>query len=198
MDYTALYFNASENLGGEDDAGSGIFRLFGSWTLTGRETGNTGSAVFKVENRHAYTNIPVSGLGFETGYAGLLGPPFNDNGWMLTNLYWQQKTRQGRLNFVAGWVDATDYIDLYGLINPWTAFSNFVFITGSATMPVPDQGLGGALGAALTDNLYVVAGLTDANGSPTDPGDGLTASSRTTSTSCTPSSGGRPPTRSAT
>ena len=66
--------------------------------------------------------------------------------FLLTNLYWRQGLADGRLVFVGGWVDATDYLDIYGLISPWTHFSNFAFSTGSATIPAPNQGLGLAAG----------------------------------------------------
>jgi len=172
-DYTALYQSVSDSPG-EDAAAGSILRLFGSWTLTGRGTTNTGSVVFKGENRHKLgTDVPPSGLGFESGYVGLYAAPYNDEGWWLTNLYWQQKTREGRLNLVAGWVDATDYLDIYGLINPWTHFTNLVFLTGSGTIPAPDQGLGVAVGAMLSDNAYVVAGFADSNSDPGAPGEGF-------------------------
>ncbi len=173
LDYTALYLGSSASLGQEDAAG-GLFRFFGNWTLTGRGTDNTGSAVFKVENRHTLgTDVPPSGLGFENGYVGLPGTIFNDGGWMLTNLYWMQRTMDGRLNFVAGWVDATDYLDIYGLINPWMSFSNLVFLTGSGTIPAPDQALGAAAATMLGEHFYTVAGITDRNSNRTDPAEGF-------------------------
>lgn len=170
MDYTGNWFGATEDLGGESSAGSGDFRIFGTWTPLKTASGDTGSVVFKYENRHAYGSVPVSGLGFETGYLGLLGPPFNDNGSMVTNLYWMQKFGEGRTTVLGGVIDTTDYYDIYGLINPWTAFTNFVFITGSATAPVPNQGLGAAIGSYFTDNMYAVLSLADTNGDPTDLG----------------------------
>jgi porin len=172
-DYTALAFSASEDLGGSGDAGSGNLRLFGSWTPIGSESGNTGSLVFKFESRRGYTDVPVSGLGFETGYVGLLGPPFNDNGSMMTNLYWMQKFNGGKATVLAGFVDATDYLDVYGLINPWTHFSNLVFSTGSGSMPAPNQGLGAVAGAFVGDSLYVVGGIADTNGDPTQVADSV-------------------------
>ena len=124
-----------------------------------------------MENRHTLgTDIPPQDLGFEVGYFGLTSGPFSDFGWGMTNLYWQQKFREGRLNFIAGVVDPTDYVDIYGLVSPWTAFSNLVFLT-DPTIPVPNQGLGAVFGAMATDNVYVVGGLADANGDPTEPGD---------------------------
>lgn len=170
FDYTALYQGATESLG-EDQAASGIFRFFGNWTLLGRESGNTGSIVFKVENRHRLgTDIAPQDLGFEAGYFGLTAGPFSDFDWGVTNLYWQQRFREGRLSFIAGVVDTTDYVDIYGLTNPWTAFSNLAFLT-DPTIPVPDQGLGAAVGVMATENVYVMAGLANANGDPTEPGE---------------------------
>jgi len=168
FDYTALYQVASSSPG-EKDAVGGIFRAFGVWTLTGRGTRDTGALVYKVESRHTLgTEIPPQGLGFETGYVGLTAAPYGDYGWALTNLFWRQRFGGGRVALVAGQVDVTDYLNVYGLINPWTAFSNLAFLT-DPTIPAPNQGLGAALAAMLTDNVYAIAGFADANGDPTRP-----------------------------
>lgn len=172
-DYTGLWFSASEDIGGDDSGESGNLRLYGSWTPVKTAAGGTGSLVFKVEDRHAYHDRPVSGLGFETGYVGLLGPPFNDSGTLLTNLYWMQKLNEGRTTVLGGVIDVTDYLDIYGLINPWTHFSNLLFSTGSGTIPAPNQGLGAAVGTFLGDSLYAVASVVDTNGDPTDLGDSV-------------------------
>ena len=171
-DYSALYQGATESLG-EDSAAGGIFRFFGDWTLLGRDSGNTGSLVFNVENQHRFgTDIAPEELGFEIGYVGLTSETFNDSGWGLTNLYWQQKLREGHVTMVAGLVDTGDYVDAYALNDPWTQFSNFVF-GANPTIATPSPGFGGAVGAMAADNVYVVAGLADANGDPTDPGEGF-------------------------
>ena len=103
---------------------------------------------------------------------GLTAITFSDVGWALTNLYWNQHLLNNRMGFVAGMVDTTDYVDVYGLVNPWTDFSNFAFSNGP-TIPSPSQGLGAAIGVMATDNLYVLGGIADANGDPTDPGDSI-------------------------
>ncbi|MEN8809403.1 MAG: carbohydrate porin, partial [Desulfobacterales bacterium] len=170
LDYTALG-QVVNNSPGEDNAAGGIFRFFGNWTVIGRDSGNTGSIVFKVENRHRLgTDIAPQNLGFEAGYLGITGTAFSDYGWGLTNLYWKQRLNQGRISFIAGAVDVTDYLDIYGLTNPWTSFQNLSFLT-NPTIPAPNQGLGAAVGAMATDNIYVVGGLADTNGDPTEPGD---------------------------
>ena len=71
--------------------------------------------------------------------------------------------------FVAGVVDSTDYVDVYGLVNPWTDFSSLAFST-DPTIPAPNQGLGATACIMATENIYVIGGIADANGDPTDPG----------------------------
>ena len=172
LDYSALYQVVTESPG-EDQAASGIFRFYGSWTLLGRDSGNTGVLVYKVEHRHRLgTDITPQELGFEAGSilpTGTMFNQFSNHSWGVTNLYWQQRLLEGRISFVAGQVDVTDYVDIYGLINPLTQFMNLAFST-NPTIPAPNQGLGAALGVMATDNVYAVGGLADANGNPTEAG----------------------------
>jgi len=169
-DYTGVWLNASETVpGGRDTTGAGIFRLFGSWDLIGRESGNTGTFVWKFEHRHGYANPAPSPLWAitEVGYLGLMNPPFNDTEFRTQNLYWRQRFGGGRYSMIAGFLDVTDFLDLYGMINPWLHFTNFAFSTGSATIDLPnDAGLGVGFGAMLTDNVYLLASIQDANGDP--------------------------------
>jgi porin len=169
LDYSALGQMATDSPG-EDSAAGGIFRFFGNWTVIGRDSGNTGSVVYKIENRHRLgTDIAPQNLGFELGYLGITGTAFGDYGWGLTNLYWKQRLKQGRFSFVAGVVDVTDYLNIYGLANPWTSFQNLSFVL-DPTIPAPNQGLGAAFGAMATENIYVIGGLADANGDATEWG----------------------------
>ena len=172
FDYNAL-FQATNDSPGEDKAAGGVFRAYGQWTLVGKESENTGALVYKVENRHRLgTDIAPKGLGSEIGYAGLTAVTFSDIGWALTNLYWSQHLLKNRVGFVAGVVDTTDYVDVYGLVNPWTDFNNYAFTT-NPTIPAPDQGLGAAVRVMPMENFYIVAGIADANGDPTDIGDSV-------------------------
>jgi porin len=172
LDYNALFQVANDSLG-EDKAAGGVFRTYGQWILFGKDSENTGTLVYKVENRHRLgTDIAPKGLGSEIGYAGLTAVTFSDIGWALTNLYWSQHLLNNRVGFVAGIVDTTDYVDVYGLVNPWTDFNNYAFTT-NPTIPAPDQGLGAAVRVMPTENIYIVAGIADANGDPTDIGDSV-------------------------
>ena len=169
LDYSTAYFGASESPG-EKHAASGMVRLYGSWDLIGKGSKNTGSFIFKIEHRHKYGAIPVSSLGFETGYVGMFIPPFNMDGFRMTNFYWRQRFMEGRISMVVGLLDATDYVDVYGLASPWLHFNNFAFSTGSESMFLPnDVNLGIAIGGYITDHLYAIAGINDANSDPTQP-----------------------------
>jgi len=126
-----------------------------------------------VENRQRLgTDIAPQGLASEIGYAGLTAVTFSNIGWALTNLYWSQHLMNNRLAFVGGIVDVTDYLDVYGLVNPWTDFNNYAFTT-NPTIPAPDQGLGAAVRFSTAENIYIVAGMADANGDPTNPDDSI-------------------------
>ena len=167
-DYHALAFKASDSPG-ENSAASGVLRLYGRWEILGRGTADTGSLVFKTENRDAYNGIPPADMGFELGYVGLLNPVYSDQGARTTNLYWRQSFSNARVISYAGFLDSTDYADVYALGSPWTGFSNLVFSTGSATMGgTPDGALGLMVATWLSDSVYLVGGMVDANSDPAD------------------------------
>jgi len=172
-DYTSLYLGATDSAGESSGAG-GIFRLYGSWDLLGRGTPDTGGLIYKVEHRHRYTDVAPAALASEVGYVGLFEPPFSNQGWRLTNLYWRQSFFDNRFVTYIGFLDATDFVDAYAMASPWTGFNNFVFSTGSATIGLPnDATLGAMAGFWLTDSVYAIGSLTDANADPTDPFEGF-------------------------
>ena len=164
VDYTTLGLSSSEKVAsGNDNASSGMVRLFGSWDLVGRGTKNTGAMVYKVEHRHSYTDVAPQGFGFDQGYVGLIEPPFSDQGGRWTNLYWRQRFNEGKATVIAGLLDATDYLNVYALASPWTGFMNFAFSTGSASVFIPnDATMGIAGGAMLTDNMFLIGGVVNA------------------------------------
>ena len=173
VDYSSAYVAASGSPD-EDQAASGIGRFYGSWDLVGRESGNAGAVVWKIEHRHKYTEIPPSAFGFNLEYIGLIEPPFSDQEFRWTNLYWRQRWKDGRIAMFAGFLDATDYLDVCAMASPWTGFLNFAFSTGTLTIPVPDDAtLGVAAGAMLSKSVFLIGGLVDRNADPTDPFDGF-------------------------
>jgi porin len=166
LNLSTLYQSASAALG-EDDAWGGIIQLPASWTVLNRGGKNTGTIVFKAENRSKIsTDLAPQDLGIQgIGAASIVGTQFGDKDWIITNLFWQQALSEGRTKFVVGQIDNTDFMDVYGLINPQTAFMNLSFST-NPTIGVPDQGFGGGFGTLLGNNFYLVASLMDAAGDP--------------------------------
>lgn len=153
------------------DAASNVFRIYGTWSATGRGTPNNGAMVFKIENRSALGDkISPQALGPSLDYAGLFSSTFSDSGTVLTNLYWRQRLVNGRAAFVVGQVDATDYVSVNNLANPWTAFTNLGF-EQPPTLPAPSQGLGAAFKWRLDDNWAILSGFADANADPSKPFD---------------------------
>jgi len=177
LDYYPIYLKASDSLPGtDDDAASAVLRFSGFWQLLGRaeDSNSTGTLVYLVEHRNRYTdNLPGEFALESLGYAGFSGIPFTDDGWHLTNLYWNQEWQNG-FGVAAGFLDVTDWVDVYALTSPWTDFYNFVFSIGAATMDLPDDAaLGFGAGGWLTDSVYLMAGLEDLNADPNDPFNGF-------------------------
>ena len=170
VDYTSAIFAATNTLNADNAFASGAVRFFGSWSPVGRKSGNTGSFIWKIENRHKYTNIGANGTASEIGYVGLFLPVLSNIGTRLTNLYWKQNLIQGRLEIIAGFIDVTDWVDVYALASPWNGFFNLAQAMGGSAMFLPDDAtIGLYINAMLTDNLYLIGGLSDANSLSTEP-----------------------------
>jgi porin len=174
FDYSIGAIWPSNTNSGEGTFSSGAARFYGSWDLVGQGTKNTGSLIWKVEHRHAYSALPAKAAAGDIGYTGLIMPNFSDSGALLSNLYWKQNLNDGRLEIAAGMLDVTDWMDTYALSSPWTGFTNFAFSVGSATIPTPDDAtLGVFVNGMITDNLYFVSGFTDSNSDSTNPLNGF-------------------------
>ena len=162
VDYLTLGQTSNSDLG-EGDASGGIFRLYGNWKAT-----ENGSLTFKLEDRHAYSDVAPQNFGFDGGALSITGTAFNDNGTLLTNLFWTQRAADGSWVLQIGQLDVTDYLDVYGLVSPYTAFQNLAFNT-NPTINAPNPGLGIAGGVKLGSNFYLTGAIADANADPSSP-----------------------------
>lgn len=162
IDYLASAMTSSSDLGA-GEASSGLVRFYGNW-----QASENGALTFKVEHRHAYQSVVPQSLGLDGGAHAITGAGFNDNGTQLTNLFWTQRAADSSWTLQVGQIDATDFLDPYGLISNWTAFQNLSFLT-NPTINTPNPGLGIAGGLKLGSNIYAVASVTDANADPTNP-----------------------------
>ncbi len=162
IDYLALGQTTNADLG-TGEAASGIARFYGSWQATER-----GSLTFKIEDRHSYTDVAPQFLGLDGGALSITGTAFNDSGLLLTNLFWTQRAENGSWTLQFGQIDVTDFVDIYGLVSPYSGFQNLSFNT-NPTLNAPNPGLGIAGGIKLSENFYAVASVADANANPSDP-----------------------------
>lgn len=169
LDYSAVGLTATETIPGTDKgAASGMFRFMGALNLV---NDGAGALIVKIEHRHSYMDTAPKGLSMgSVGYVGLFEPPFSDQGTRVTNFYYRHRLSNLGTTVVVGLLDPTDYVDPYALASPWLHFMNFAFSTGSATINVPnDAALGIGVGSMLSDNIYVIAGISDINSDPTKP-----------------------------
>lgn len=171
IDYSAAAVNASNVLSDKDDfAVNGMLRFYGSWDMLNAGSADAGGLVWKLEHRHSYTDTPVKGIEFNAGGLGIVSPVFSDEGARLTNLYWRQRFNDHNATLTVGYLDATDYADVFALASPWTGFMNFAFSTGATTMALPsDSAFGVAGGTMLNQNVFVIGGIVDMESDPTEP-----------------------------
>ena len=162
FDYLSLGQWTDSDLG-TGEASGGIARFFGTVSLADGH-----SLTFKIEDRRAYGSVAPQFLGFDAGALSITGTAFNDSETLLTNLFWTYRDPEGRFTVQAGQIDVTDFLDVYGLVSPYTAFQNLAFNTNPA-INAPNPGLGIAAGVGLGENFYAVASLADANGDPSAP-----------------------------
>ena len=163
FEYLMLGQHSNADLG-TGEAASGFARFYGTWQAT-----VNGSLTFKIEDRHAFTDVAPQFLGLDGGAVAITGTAFNDNGALLTNLFWTQRAPDRSWTFQIGQIDVTDFLDIYGAISPYTSFQNLAFNT-NPTINAPNAGLGMAGGLGFGENFYVVASVADANADPSEPG----------------------------
>jgi porin len=169
LTYTSLYQVATKSLN-ENQAAGGIFALQVQWDLLGRKSPNTGSLIFQLQNRHRLgTKIPPNSLFKSLGSSVSTAKSFSDFGWAVTDLHWQQLLFNRHAGFAIGKLHLTDYLDLFALSSSKTGFMNKNFSENPA-IAFPKQGLGANIFIMPNNNLYLLAGLADANGDPRKSG----------------------------
>ncbi len=171
-DYQVEYLHANPSTT-DKDAFSGVFRLYGTYTVLNADSANSGSLIYKVENRHVFGDYHAAQMyGFASGYYGISGTLFGEysgSGWGVTNFFWKQYLNDGNSNFVVGIIDPTDYLGIYGMSNPMSSFMNLAFLI-DPTMFLPNQGYGLAGSTMIGKHVYAIANIIDANADAQDLG----------------------------
>ncbi len=168
INYNILYQGLSSPLNEPSDAAVGVLRAYGNWAMLGRNSGNTGSLVWNVDQRHRLgTQLAPAGLAGQAGYIGVTGTLFSDAELVLVDFNWQQLVNNGNSGLIIGRFDPNDYLGILGYANPWTAFSNLaVLFNPSVAFPDNSWGVGG--GHWFNDQWYLKGSVNDANGVVTD------------------------------
>ena len=166
--YTASYQSASASLTDEDDGAAGQIRMMGKWRLYEQDEDNFGNFVFLVENRHSIGGgVTPATLNQEIGSFGPTGLSYGDNGTALTIAFWEQSLADRRMGIWAGRIDPTDLTDILGYANQRTTFSN-ASVVANLVVVAPGPGFGLGVGGMITDHIYSIGTIADANGSFSD------------------------------
>lgn len=165
--YSTLYQGLSDSTGSEDQASAGVLRGTVRWTLAGKDTPNHGSLNIMADHRHGFRDETPANLAGQFGYIGQTGVFYNDMGFAVINLNWQQALSEGKAGLIVGRYDPNDYQNVLGYVNPWTIFSNLA-INVDTSIALPDSSWGVGAGMFISDQLYVIGGINDANGTGGD------------------------------
>ena len=171
INYTANYLHASSTLPGrKKEAAGGVFDLTGSWKVFHRKEQDFGIVGFRVENRHRLgTSIAPNAIGSEIGSLWKPDVLWGEFDTTLSQLWyeksWDEKSyaiRFGKLNTPA------IYYDNHLLKVPYFLSQNEALIFSGIAFP--SNGLGALGGAWIGEQVYLLGGIHDANGSPTTTG----------------------------
>ncbi|MBL8877345.1 MAG: carbohydrate porin [Phycisphaerae bacterium] len=168
--YTMLFQQTSNTPVGPNKGAAGDIDFMAAWTLLGRGTQNTGTLVFTTEYRFQIGEQPPSLLGGQLGVLTAPTAAFNDRGWVVRDAYWLQRLLDGKLRFILGRADISDFIGGMRMQAINTSFFNRAF-SGNAAVAYP-AGHGPAAGFSVVPNefFYVTAGMQNAYSTSTTIG----------------------------
>jgi porin len=170
LNYTGLYQRASQSLADQQtEAGSGDLDFFGRWDLYNRNGPWPGTLVFYTETRHRYTEISPSNLGDAIGSLWGTTDGFSTQAYALTELYWEQGSKEDQVIYRLGKTDPSGIYDQGRYASANYAFLNQAFSTTLA-MAVPGTALGAAAVIYPVANTYILGGIHDSNGTKTSIG----------------------------
>lgn len=156
--YTMLFQQATGGPGDRNGA-AGDIDFMTAWTLLGRGTENTGTLIFTGEYRFKMGEQTPSQLGGVLGTLTNVTSAFNGRGWVVRDVYWLQRLLDGKLRFLIGRADISDFIGGMRMQNVNNSFFNRAF-SGNAAVAYP-AGHGPAAGLSIVPNdfFYASAGI---------------------------------------
>ena len=163
ISYTALYQEANNNFGPEDNAASYDFDFSGTWTFSGRETDTPtmlGFAAFARDTLGGHNLRPQT---LFTQYGSLYSgaAPYGQENLAIGEL-WIQKKLSKNFGFRAGKIFPITAYDFFPFKNFRTDFIDFNHVTNN-TIPLPGNGLGAFVQYRPQSNMMLRFGVHDAN-----------------------------------
>jgi porin len=164
--YTQLYQVASGGPGIRS-GGAGDLDVLFAWTLLARDTDDFGRLFFTIEERFKFGPIPPSQLRNEIGsLVGTTGA-FNDRGFAIRDVFWDQRFCDGTVRFVIGRGAPDDYVGSHRLQS-----SNFGFfngnLSGNVTTAFPGHGPLAVASIHPIESFYATVGGANAYGVTTE------------------------------
>lgn len=156
--YTMLFQQATGGPGDRNGT-AGDIDFMTAWTLLGRGTENTGTLVFTGEYRFKVGEQTPSQLGGVLGTLTNVTSAFNGRGWVVRDAYWLQRLLDGRLRFIIGRGDISDFIGGMRMQNANNSFLNRAF-SGNAAVAYPaGHGPMAEISIVPNDFFYVAGGI---------------------------------------
>jgi len=156
--YTMLFQQATGGPG-QRNGGAGDIDFMAAWTLLGRGTQNTGTLVFTTEYRFQIGEQPPSFLGRELGTLTNTTGAFNDRGWVVRDAYWLQRLLDGKVRFLVGRADISDFVGGMRMQNVNNSFLNRAFSANAAVAYPAGHGPAAGLSIVPNDFFYATAGV---------------------------------------
>lgn len=168
--HTVAYQRSNTSVAGQKDAAGGILAILGTQRLWGEDAEYPGTLAFRFQDRHNIggpINLQTFGLA-----AGSLWPnavAYSEFDFTLLEMWWEQYLVKNRVGFRAGKIIPFAVHDYSFLKNPTTGFMNAAF-TLNPTIAYPAVGIGASALVRPIEQIYVVGGIYDANGTPDKAG----------------------------
>lgn len=183
LNYTSLYLNADHTFSlaqkienddrplrpAQNEGASGDLDFLGRLRLNPPGARWPRAIAFATEWRHPFTLVPPGRLGDEIGSIWGTADGFNKYAYSLTELYWEQGSREDGLMYRVGRMKPSNVWNRGRFVSSNHSFLNTT-LANTPAMALPAAGFGAAAAVALPENGYLVAGVHDANGSNYQPG----------------------------
>jgi len=159
---TALYQQASDNFGPEDDAAGFDLDISGNWTFLGRGTDSPTMLGFNFFWRDTLgTEITPQILFTQFGSLYSTAAPYGEEDPVIGEL-WIQKKFKNVFGFRVGKIFPITAYDFFPFKNFRTDFVDFNHVTNSA-IPLPGNGLGAFVQYRPKPSVFLRLGVHDAN-----------------------------------